>query len=216
MDQRDEKKALRREVKARLAEKSAAELTHAGESVADAVMAFIDSRKSAGSVRVVSLFASLPTEIDTRPLDARLRAAGIVRAVPAIVEDKLVLRVLVERAAATGVAQVMPSPLPIHELPAGVLGIPTPGAEFPVIDPIMCHAIVVPGVAFDARGGRLGYGKGFYDHALARVDTKRCVAIALDEQIVDAVPLERHDVRLKWLCTPARGVFAVDDDSARR
>lgn len=215
MDVVEAKRALRREMKAKLARISAD--VAAGETVAEAVMAFIDSKRASGSARVVALFASLPREIDTRPLDERLRRAGIVRAAPAIVNDALVFRVLVDRAeGGEGLRRVTPSSVPLHDLPPGVMDIPTPPEACPVIDPVMCHAVVVPGLAFDLRGRRLGYGRGFYDGALARVDMKRAVAILLDEQLVDEVPCEPHDVRLAWLCTPARGVFAVDDGSARR
>jgi 5-formyltetrahydrofolate cyclo-ligase len=65
--------------------------------------------------------------------------------------------------------------------------------------------ILVPGVAFDLRGYRLGRGKGFYDQLLAAVRGPTC-GVGFDEQIVDAVPVEPHDVRLSCLLTPTRWI----------
>ena len=63
--------------------------------------------------------------------------------------------------------------------------------------------VLVPGVAFDARGGRLGRGKGFYDRLLAAVRGTKC-GVAFDEQIVDAVPNGPLDIRLNCILTPTR------------
>jgi 5-formyltetrahydrofolate cyclo-ligase len=70
--------------------------------------------------------------------------------------------------------------------------------------------VLVPGVAFDAGGGRLGRGGGFYDRFLARVLSARAqcvlVGICFDEQIVDLVPTDAHDVRVGMIVTPTRTV----------
>ena len=63
--------------------------------------------------------------------------------------------------------------------------------------------VLVPGIAFDARGGRLGRGKGFYDRLLTLVSGTTC-GVAFDEQLVEAVPVEPHDVRLNCILTPTR------------
>lgn len=62
--------------------------------------------------------------------------------------------------------------------------------------------VVVPGVAFDRTGGRLGHGKGFYDRCLQaiRADTLR-VGLAFDCQIVSQVPVESHDIAMNWVVT---------------
>lgn len=69
--------------------------------------------------------------------------------------------------------------------------------------------VVVPGVAFDAFGNRLGYGKGYYDIALSRV---KCpvVALAYDFQVLDErLPCEPHDVKVCAIVTETR-VIAID------
>ncbi len=62
--------------------------------------------------------------------------------------------------------------------------------------------VLVPGVAFDRRGGRLGYGRGFYDRLLARIrpDATR-VGLAFDCQVFDAIPQQPHDQRLDRVVT---------------
>ncbi|QDV46251.1 5-formyltetrahydrofolate cyclo-ligase family protein [Stieleria neptunia] len=65
--------------------------------------------------------------------------------------------------------------------------------------------IVVPGVAFDPKGGRLGHGRGFYDRLLARVRAETVlVGVAFECQIVPHVPLDDHDVSMDWVVTEQR------------
>jgi 5-formyltetrahydrofolate cyclo-ligase len=63
--------------------------------------------------------------------------------------------------------------------------------------------ILVPGLAFDLNGHRLGRGKGFYDRLLAMHHGPTC-GVAFDQQIVSAVPVEPHDLRLNCILTPTR------------
>ncbi|TRW17677.1 5-formyltetrahydrofolate cyclo-ligase [Glacieibacterium frigidum] len=83
-----------------------------------------------------------------------------------------------------------------------VWGIREPRIDAPIAVP---DAVIVPLVAADARGNRLGYGKGHYDRTLSRLDAPR-IGVAWDCQIVDAVPAERWDERLDWLVTPTRTI----------
>jgi 5-formyltetrahydrofolate cyclo-ligase len=64
---------------------------------------------------------------------------------------------------------------------------------------------LVPGVAFDLHGRRLGRGKGFYDRLLADVRGKTC-GVAFDEQIVREVPVEPHDSDVNCILTPTRWI----------
>ena len=65
--------------------------------------------------------------------------------------------------------------------------------------------ILVPGVAFDLHGRRLGRGKGYYDQLLGALRGTTC-GVAFDQQIVDEIPVEPHDVRLDCILTPTRWV----------
>ncbi|MEO3945576.1 5-formyltetrahydrofolate cyclo-ligase [Gorillibacterium sp. CAU 1737] len=68
--------------------------------------------------------------------------------------------------------------------------------------------VLLPGVAFDSHGGRLGYGAGYYDRFLDRMAapdlTERLVAAAYELQVRPEVPTERHDVRIGTLVTESR------------
>jgi 5,10-methenyltetrahydrofolate synthetase len=90
-----------------------------------------------------------------------------------------------------------------RDLVPGVFGIrePVPSACEPAALGTV-DFVLVPGVAFDARGGRIGHGAGYYDRLLAGAGPgARLVAAAFEVQIVDAVPMEPHDRRLDLVVT---------------
>ncbi len=85
-------------------------------------------------------------------------------------------------------------------------GIREPLSHFPTIHPKTCPSqsvlILVPGLAFDRAGNRLGRGKGFYDTYLSMdCDNVSEIGIAFSFQIVDEVPVSDHDQRLKAIVT---------------
>lgn len=209
----DDKRALRRTLKAKLSTLPPLAFVHAGIAVAAALDDWLWSLSplsspptSTTSTTVtspgptVALFASRDDEIDIRPLEAKVGAFGLQIAVPRIDGDELVFHVVDDF---------------IHRLPVDGFGIPTPPTTLPTVALRDCAVVVVPGLAFDERGGRLGYGRGFYDRALAGlaggVDLERVVAIGLDEQVVAHVPVDTADIRLRWLCTP-RGLRRTGGD----
>jgi 5-formyltetrahydrofolate cyclo-ligase len=83
----------------------------------------------------------------------------------------------------------------------GKFGILEPSAECPVLALNRLDLVLVPGVGFDPMGHRLGRGQGFYDRLLAQVSGIKC-GVAFDEQMVQEVPAEPHDVRLNCILTP--------------
>ncbi|HLD18604.1 MAG TPA: 5-formyltetrahydrofolate cyclo-ligase [Candidatus Nanoarchaeia archaeon] len=62
---------------------------------------------------------------------------------------------------------------------------------------------IVPGIAFDEKGNRIGYGKGYYDKLLANSDATK-IGLAFDIQIVDEIPAESHDVQMDFIVTETR------------
>lgn len=95
----------------------------------------------------------------------------------------------------------------------GELGIrqPVEGMPVPVSE---IDLLIVPGLAFDAHGNRLGRGRGFYDRFLAHRDFRGCACgLAIDEQVVDVVPTSETDARLAMLVTP-KGVWRFGDAGA--
>lgn len=65
--------------------------------------------------------------------------------------------------------------------------------------------ILVPGVAFDVQGRRLGRGKGYYDRLLPHLPGTTC-GVGFDEQLLPEVPTERHDIHLNCILTPTRWI----------
>ncbi len=89
----------------------------------------------------------------------------------------------------------------LGELRPGAFGIPEPPETNPELSPEKLELIVVPGVAFDRRGGRLGYGGGFYDRLFVEAKKARRVALAFSCQLTETLPLEPHDVLMHALIT---------------
>lgn len=71
-----------------------------------------------------------------------------------------------------------------------------------------CDVVLVPALLVDRAGNRLGKGGGSYDRALARV-TGLTVALLHDEEVVDSVPHEPHDVRVKAVASPRNGLVLL-------
>ena len=138
--------------------------------------------------RIVSAFWPMGDEIDPRPLMERLHAAGIVIGLPVVV--------------AKGAPLVFRRWRPGTRLVPGGFKTEVPSPEEPELTPSL---LIVPLLAFDRRGYRLGYGGGFYDRTLAKLrDARRgvtAVGFAYAGQEVEAVPRAHYDQRLDWLAT---------------
>lgn len=183
-----EKGRLRAEAKAR---RQAAFERHgrdAAEAIAAQALAFID----APAGRIVSGFSSINDEIDVGPLMRRLAEQGFALALPVI--------------AGKGKPLVMRAWKPGERLLKKTWGIEEPPSDAPEVHP---DIVLVPLLAFDSDGYRLGYGGGFYDRTLAKLRAMKSVVaigVAYDEQRVDAVPRGRYDEPVDWMLTPS-GTF---------
>jgi len=91
----------------------------------------------------------------------------------------------------------------ISELSHGYMGIPEPslsGERLVSLDDI--KLVIIPGAAFDYSGNRLGYGAGYYDILLSEGERKiPVIALAYEEQLVDSIPAETHDVKVDMIVT---------------
>jgi 5-formyltetrahydrofolate cyclo-ligase len=118
----------------------------------------------------------------------------------------------VARSDATGSAQ----PLQWGDYRPGMLvaapfGLREPAAPWLPAEAItMAADILVPALAVDRTGVRLGRGAGFYDRSLPLADpAARLIAVVRDDELVDAVPSEPHDVRMTHALTPTRGLVEL-------
>jgi 5-formyltetrahydrofolate cyclo-ligase len=137
----------------------------------------------------VLFFAPLPDEPDvTTLIDEALRTGRKV-ALPRFRPDSAIYEA----------AQIASR----NDLRSGRFGALEPVAGCPSISLNQLDLILVPGIAFDLTGRRLGRGKGFYDRLLAEVRGHKC-GVAFDVQIVAGLPEEPHDVRIDSILTPSR------------
>jgi 5-formyltetrahydrofolate cyclo-ligase len=104
-------------------------------------------------------------------------------------------------------------PKPAEKLRIGQFGIREPDESCESIELNPLDLVLVPGVAFDLHGRRLGRGKGFYDRLLAEVRGVRC-GVAFDQQIVREIPVDPHDVCVNCILTPTRWLEFVSPSAA--
>ncbi|KGK91974.1 5-formyltetrahydrofolate cyclo-ligase [Desulfosporosinus sp. HMP52] len=90
----------------------------------------------------------------------------------------------------------------VVDLEPGAWGIREPKLTNEEVNPLEIDLVVVPGAGFDLQGNRLGYGGGFYDRFFPRLKslTPR-VALGFECQIIDQVPVDKHDAKMTKLVT---------------
>jgi len=148
----------------------------------------LDELDAIANAKTVSLFWPIEArhEVDLRDLDARLRARGVAIAYPSLEETgEMTFRVSTVEG--------------LTEDPLGFRGAPQSAPEPENID-----AIVIPAIALDAEGRRLGYGAGFYDRALPRFAPAKKIGVAYDFQLLAEVPVSPNDVTMDIVVTDAR------------
>jgi len=92
----------------------------------------------------------------------------------------------------------------LDELEPGAFGVPEPRADsLRLLEPDEDALVIVPCIAFDPSGQRLGYGKGYYDRFLAQHGGGK-VGLAFDVQKVEQIPAEAHDVPLNVVVTESQ------------
>ena len=185
---REAKQALRKQVCAEL------KRMEAGERAAASARARARLAKQALwlTAQAILFFAPLPEELDVWPLLAEALATGKQVALPRFVAETRTYeaRLILD---------------PDKDLKLGHFGIREPASHCARLTSIRLDLILVPGVAFDLQCHRLGRGRGYYDQLLTAVRGTTC-GIAFENQVVDHVPVEPHDVRLNCLLTPTRWV----------
>jgi 5-formyltetrahydrofolate cyclo-ligase len=145
--------------------------------------------------QIVSAFHPYMSEISTVELLAKLAAEGWTTALPVVVGKELPL--------------VFRTWMPGEPLVSGLWDIQVPAETAPEVEP---DVLLVPMLAFDRKGFRLGYGGGFYDRTLAKLRGFKkvtAIGVAYAGQEVDEVPHDAHDQQLDWIMTE-RETFKCD------
>lgn len=142
------------------------------------------------AVPTLGSYWPIRSEVDTRPALEALVARGQVVGLPQILHPRLSFREW----------------RPGDVLVKGAFGVREPGPEAPEVFP---RALLMPLAAFDRRGGRLGYGQGHFDRAVAALSERHpvlTVGIAFSVQEIEAVPQEEHDRGLDFVVTESEVV----------
>ena len=168
---------LRQKLRAQLARMPAEERRAASLAICERLIPFI---RQAG---IVALFAPRPDEPDLKLLDPSGLWLGRTILFPRLEGSTPAF------APAAGWAELQP----------GKFGLLAPIRPASSLTP---HLVIVPGLAFNRRGDRLGRGAGFYDRYLAGLDTAvTTVGVAFHLQLIDALPREDHDFRVRTVLT---------------
>ncbi|AXT86902.1 5-formyltetrahydrofolate cyclo-ligase [Aeromicrobium sp. A1-2] len=143
--------------------------------------------------RRVACYLSMPFEPGTGPLVASLHARGIEVIVPLSLADHTLDWVSYD---------------PEAPIATTGLGIPEPDGDRLGADALLsCDVVIVPALAVDHAGHRLGRGAGYYDRVLAGLRAPAC-AVVFTHELLAEVPHEAHDVPVQMALTPA-GLFRV-------
>ncbi len=181
-----QKHALRRATKSIRRKAAAADRAVGGQAAHRLRDRFLEAAPALAGF-VVSGYWPMGDEIDPRPLLQALSAAGCRLALPAL--------------RGPGQALDFRAWTPGDALVPAAFGTQEPAPDTPVLRP---RLLLVPLLAFDAEGYRLGYGGGFYDRSLASLRAQGdilAVGLAFATQAVAAVPRDGNDQRLDWLVT---------------
>ncbi len=182
------KRALRARIRADRRQRSDAQRQADAERIAQVLMELPEIR----ATRCVTAYASTPTEPGTGPLRAALRAAGYRTLLPIVLPE--------------GVLDWAEDSGELRQ-PNGLGG---PEPDGPRLGPDglrSAEALIIPALAVDTLGGRIGYGGGYYDRALRRAAvTVPVIAVVHDREVLDAavepLPVQPHDVRVGAVVTP--------------
>ncbi len=191
------KAALRTAAMAERDRLDAATRATASEAIARRALAIV----AAEAPRVMAAYLPIRSECDSRPIIAEALRRSITIALP----------VQLDRT-----TMVFRRYQPGGPLADGGFGTSVPLADQPILDPDL---VIVPLVGFDRAGTRLGYGRGYYDRALAKLAARgikpKLLGVAFAAQEVAAIPVSPHDVRLDWIVTENETLAVASQGSGR-
>jgi 5-formyltetrahydrofolate cyclo-ligase len=193
----DAKACLRRQLVAQRAALPVCDMQQKSLAIAArvcALPAFVASR-------TVMVYLALPQEVQTTGIIAIARQQQ-QRVVVPVVNDTTLMAVEL--------------PEDTTQLRRGPFGILEPCYRDAVVHPAEIDFVVVPGLAFDRQGGRLGFGKGYYDHFLCQLSAGACTCgVAFCLQVVPRVPRLPHDVCVSYIVTEQESIACGNPAACR-
>lgn len=180
----DAKTELRRAMRERRLGVPPAEAARAAERAAEHLLALPEL----AAVKVVGIYAAVRGELSTTAVDRGLRARGVTIGYPVVPADRTA-RTLTFRVAAP------------TDLAPGPWELPEPPPDAPALDLAALDALILPGLAFDRTGARLGWGGAYYDTTLAAASRALRLGFAHAFQVVPRVPETQGDERVDVIVT---------------
>lgn len=183
---------LRKEILARRDQIAADVRAEKSRAIATSLLALPEVQKAA----TVFIYVNFRSEVETLPIIGTLLGMNKTVSVPLTRTEEKRLEIVVITDPAT-------------ELVPGYCNIPEPTDEFTrqhAIKPEQLDLIVLPGSVFDTRGGRFGYGGGYYDRLLEQIPAAGRIALAYEMQMVDRLELQAHDQILDRIVTEKRTI----------
>ncbi len=149
----------------------------------------LEARPEFSACNSVALYWAVRGEVPTQTLYRRLRSEGRAVFLSRLRGENL------EFAEAAEPSALVPGPMDLLE----------PTAERPAVPLERIDLVLVPGLAFDLRGARLGWGKGYYDRVLRGYGGLRW-GLAYDFQVFEEIPAEARDESVHWVFTETRSI----------
>lgn len=187
-----DKADLRKMMRNRRTGISATDRARAGHAAAEQLLA-LEVVAKAG---LVAVYASAHWELDTAPLITALRERGVALAYPRV--SKSTRQLTFHRVS---------SPKQLH---LGSFDIPEPSPTSPTVGPDHLDVIVVPGLAFDTSGSRLGWGQGHYDATFEHHHRAVRIGYAFACQLVETVPIAPWDLPMDAIVTEQRAHLVTE------
>ncbi len=182
----------KRELRERMLELREGMLHSEVAAMSKTIHTYLQSLPSFRNAKNIFLYASTRNEVETDDIIVNLLQAGKGVAIPVVNKGtKEIVFSFIE-----SLDELMPSTYGIRE--------PLPNSLRPVaLDSV--DLIIIPGVAFDMRGYRLGYGGGYYDRFLEKLpEGVHKMGLAFDFQVLEALPVEEHDLKVDTIITEER------------
>ena len=191
---REKKQDIRNEVARKISALSADEVTQRTRAIENRLFEFANFLES----RIVLLYTPAPNEVDTLEIIRRSYLYGKIIVLPAFDPNSRSMRLFkvddLNRDLAQGTrGNLEPNPKRCKSVPIDCLDI-----------------AIIPGVAMDEKGGRVGQGNGYYDRLIPDLPiTTRKVGLVYELQIVSSVPLEGHDKHVDIVITEDRVIYKI-------